>query len=215
MIFFKNSENLFDISFKTKNNKKEDNENEINAKLPNFIGTKKNNLENQNLLKTENNINPKKDFFPEYILQGLYLIDSQNNKESNNNSNRQKINNIWQDFQLSKPILNKYKEFWGMEHLNNKLELKPFESWEKALFSLHEKYGNKNSKNKNSLINEINNLLNLNNEMPEENNSENNNAHKKNKEPKLINNPNEIKRDSINQNQNTIKTLFIKYKKRN
>ena len=227
MFLYKNSEKLLDIIFKTKHIQKADtfsnientkdfmikndiiNENDINTKLINFLDTKKNSLENQNLSKTQKNINSQIDFFPEYIIKGLYLNESLNNKEKNANKDNINLNNIWNDFLLCKSILNKYQDFWGMEHLYDKLKMQISEKWEKTIFILLEKYGNKNSKNKISLIDEISKLLNLTNEIPEDNNFENNNINKKNKESKLINNPNEIKKDSIKPNQNSINILYI------
>ena len=235
MVFFKNSEKLFNINFTKKKKKfdfetnrhfsKEKHRDFESKKNENIIlqnNINKENIINQNIIasndqKTENQllnqkeINSLNDFFPDYILKSLYLAETSsfnkvvdsNQKEINRD---QSLNLIWLDYVIYSNIIFIYQEeIWGIKHLCEKVKLNYNEKIADIANPLLEKYGNKNQKNKNILINEILKLLNWIPEMAEENNLENNNNEiKKNKEFKLFNFSNDNKKDLRKQNQNEI-----------
>ena len=241
MVFFKSSEKLFNILFTKKKKKYNFQINKFSKEKSTDFEPKKNeniikqnninneNISNQNIIlsndqKTENQLstpkeqNSPRDFFPDYILENLYLtealsfdkkksIDDSSQKETKKAKN---LNGIWVDYPIcSNIILNYQQEIWGIKHLCDKVKVKYSDKFKDVTNLLLEKYGNKTQKNKNILINEVLKLLNWIPDTLEENNSENNNN--ENKKNKKFNFSNDNKKDlrKQNQNENTISILNI------
>ena len=198
LIFYKNSEKLFNIDFDlinnirsnscflssnlSESNKKEiidnniinNNDNNINIINEENNSNNKNTSDENVLLMSKTEINDsifqKKDFLPKYILEGLNYFDE---VETSNNKNSQikTLSEIWKDFSIYDSIIDYYySNLWGIENICKKVNIEYNGVWAEVCNSLLEKYGNTNSKkNKNILMEEIIKLLNLSTEQEEEN----------------------------------------------
>ena len=147
---------------------------------------------------------------PKYLLEGLYLIDENENGNGNTintNSQIKTLSEIWKDFTIYDNIIDYYySNLWGVENICKKVDIEYNGSWMEVGSSLLKEYGVTNSKkNKNILMEELLKLLNMYNEESEVQD----NLDEKDTKLKNIHNNINYKREIIKSNDIMINILNI------
>ena len=173
----------------------------FNSKTENNIEENKNSLLMTRTEINESNILQVKDYLPKYILEGLFI------KDSNNSSQVKTLSEIWEDFSIYDNIIDYYhSNLWGIENVCKKVNIEYNGKWYEICDSLLKEYGMVNSKkNKNLLFEEILKLLNMSYDEYEE---QENLEEKENKQKNIHNNIN-YKKDLMKSNDDIINILNI------
>ena len=176
--------------------------NALEESTDNFMMSK-NEINDSEILKIKANL-------PKYLLEGLYLIDENENGNGNTintNSQIKTLSEIWKDFTIYDNIIDYYySNLWGVENICKKVDIEYNGSWMEVGSSLLKEYGVTNSKkNKNILMEELLKLLNMYNEESEVQD----NLDEKDTKLKNIHNNINYKREIIKSNDIMINILNI------
>ena len=169
--------------------------------------------DNDSLMTSKTDINDSvllniKASLPKYILEGIYFLEENENKNTINSDSKIKtLSEIWKDFTIYDNIIDYYySNLWGVENICKKVDIEYNGSWMDVGSLLLKEYGVTNSKkNKNILMEELLKLLNMYNEESE---TQDNLDEKDNKQKNIHNSIN-YKKEIIKSNDVMINILNI------